>query len=34
MPQLAMQELDDGKGQALPVVHLEATEVRLLAQDL
>lgn len=34
MPQLAMEELDDGIGQALPVVHLETSEVTLLAQDL
>lgn len=34
MPQLAMQELDDGVGQALPVVHLGADEVTMLAQDL
>lgn len=27
MPQLAMQELDDGIRQALPVVHLEASEL-------
>lgn len=32
MPQLAMQELDDGIRQALPVVHLEASEVMLSAQ--
>lgn len=32
MPQLAMQELDDGIRQALPVVHLEAIEVTLPAQ--
>ena len=29
-----MEELDDGIGQALPVVHLETSEVTLLAQDL
>lgn len=30
MLQLAVQELDDGVGQALPVVHLEAAAVTLL----
>ena len=33
MSQLAMQELDDGIGQALPVVHLEAGEKLRISQS-